>query len=111
MAYDSALLALSDPTRRQVFETLARDGPLPVGRLADGLPVSRPAVSQHLAVLGAAGLVQARPEGARRLYSVRREGLDELRLWIEDLWGEALAAFKQDIENPTEKDAAHDRTN
>ncbi len=99
MAYESALTALADGTRRRVFERL-RAGPLPVGALAHGLPVSRPAVSQHLKVLKQAGLVDERSEGARRLYSVRREGLIELRQWIDGFWDAALEAFKQEVEKP-----------
>ena len=99
MTYESALAALADPTRRQVFERL-RSGPLPVNILARGLPVSRPAVSQHLKVLKNAGLVVERSEGVRRLYSVRREGLIELRDWIDSFWGDALEAFKREVEKP-----------
>jgi DNA-binding transcriptional ArsR family regulator len=99
MTYEDALAALADPTRRKVFERL-RDGPRPVNVLAAGLPVSRPAVSQHLKALKAAGLVQERSEGTRRIYSVRREGLVELRDWIDRLWGDALEAFKAEAEKP-----------
>src|SRR5262249_25865805 len=74
MAYGNALAVLADPTRRKVFERL-RAGPRPVNVLAQGLPVSRPAVSQHLKVLKEAGLVEERSEGVRRIYSLRREGL------------------------------------
>ena len=74
MAYGTALTVLADPTRRQVFERL-RDGPRPVNAIAAGLPVSRPAVSQHLKVLKDAGLVEEHSEGARRIYALRREGL------------------------------------
>jgi DNA-binding transcriptional ArsR family regulator len=97
MAYGNALAVLADPTRRAVFERLRR-GPLPVNRLAAGLPVSRPAVSQHLKALKSAGLVEERSEGVRRIYSVRREGLMELRDWLDGFWDEALAAFKDEIE-------------
>ena len=99
MAYASALAALADPTRRMVFERL-RTGPRAVNVLAAGLPVSRPAVSQHLKALKEAGLVQERSEGVRRIYSVRREGLAELREWLDSFWGDALAAFKQEAERP-----------
>jgi len=98
MAYGKALAVLADPTRRQVFERL-RDGPRPVNLLAAGLPVSRPAVSQHLKVLKDAGLVEERSEGVRRIYSVRREGLAELRDWLDSFWGDALDAFKLEAEN------------
>jgi DNA-binding transcriptional ArsR family regulator len=97
MAYGTALAVLADPTRRQVFERL-RSGPRPVNRIAQGLPVSRPAVSQHLKVLKDAGLVEERSEGVRRIYSLRREGLMELREWLDSFWGEALDAFKLEAE-------------
>jgi DNA-binding transcriptional ArsR family regulator len=97
MAYGNALVVLADPTRREVFECL-RGGPRPVNAIAAGLPVSRPAVSQHLRVLKDAGLVQERSEGVRRIYSVRREGLVELRAWLDGFWGDALDAFKLEAE-------------
>lgn len=93
MAYGEAISALADPTRRAVFERL-RGGPRPVGEIARGLPVSRPAVSQHLQVLHAAGLVRQRREGTRNYYSVDGDGLAELRSYIEGFWEEALDAFK-----------------
>ena len=102
MTYENALAALADPTRRQVFERL-RGGPLSVKALACGVPVSRPAVSQHLRVLKEAGLVAERKEGVRRLYSVRREGLIELRQWIDSFWSDALEAFKREVEKPEGK--------
>lgn len=98
MTYQTALVVLADPTRRQVFERL-RAGPRPVNVLAAGLPVSRPAVSQHLKVLKQAGLVEERSEGVRRIYSVRREGLTELREWLDSFWGNALEAFKLEVES------------
>jgi DNA-binding transcriptional ArsR family regulator len=97
MAYGTALAVLADPTRRQVFERL-RKGPRAVGVIAKGLPVSRPAVSQHLKVLKDAGLVEERSEGVRRIYSLRREGLMELREWLDSFWGDALDAFKLEAE-------------
>ena len=97
MAYGTALTVLADPTRRKVFERL-RTGPRAVNALAAGLPVSRPAVSQHLKVLKEAGLVEERSEGVRRIYSVRREGLSELRDWLDSFWGDALDAFKVEAE-------------
>lgn len=87
-----ALAALADPTRRRVFERL-RDGPKPVGVIAQGLPVSRPAVSQHLKVLREAGLVDEHAEGTRRIYRIDPKGLGALRAWLDQFWGEALAAF------------------
>ncbi|HEX9381375.1 MAG TPA: metalloregulator ArsR/SmtB family transcription factor [Gaiellaceae bacterium] len=93
MAYASALQALGDPTRRAVLEEL-RQGPRAVGEIAARLPVSRPAVSQHLRVLKEAGLVTERQNGARHLYRVDPDGLAELRAYLEGFWEEALASFK-----------------
>lgn len=93
MAYTFAIAALADPTRRAVFESL-RSGPKPVVEIARGLPVSRPAVSQHLRVLREAGLVRERREGTRHFYSVDSEGLAEIRQYFEEFWQEALDAFK-----------------
>ncbi len=92
-----ALDALGDPTRRGIFEALA-SGAMPVGVLARQLPISRPAVSQHLRVLKAAGLVIDRPSGARRVYEIDPSGVDELRSWLEGLWTTALSAFKAPAE-------------
>jgi DNA-binding transcriptional ArsR family regulator len=86
--------ALGDPTRRQVFELL-RSGPRSVGDLAAKLPVSRPAVSQHLRVLESAGLVSHRKQGTRHLYELERSGVAELRSWVDGFWDEALARFKE----------------
>ncbi|HVV34042.1 MAG TPA: metalloregulator ArsR/SmtB family transcription factor [Vitreimonas sp.] len=97
MTYIAALAILGDPTRRQVFERL-RNGPRAVNVIAAGLPVSRPAVSQHLKVLKDAGLVEERSEGARRIYALRREGLMELREWLDSFWDDALEAFKAEAE-------------
>ncbi|MGH3015587.1 MAG: ArsR/SmtB family transcription factor [Gaiellaceae bacterium] len=101
MAYAEALAALADPTRRTVLETL-RLGPRSVGDLARGLPVSRPAVSQHLRVLKNAGLVRERRVGTRNFYSVDGDGLAELRDYFEGFWDEALAAFKEAAERDEE---------
>jgi DNA-binding transcriptional ArsR family regulator len=97
MTYGNALSALADPTRRAVFERL-RDGPASVGDVAAGLPVSRPAVSQHLKALKLAGLVMDRPEGTRRVYSIDPDGLGELRRWLDEFWDAALDAFKNEVE-------------
>jgi DNA-binding transcriptional ArsR family regulator len=97
MAYAEALAALADPTRRRVFERLRR-GPKSVGALARGMPVSRPAVSQHLKALKEAGLVGDRPEGTRRVYFIDPHGLAALRRYIDQLWDEALAAFQMEVE-------------
>jgi len=93
VAYDNALAALADPTRRRVFERL-RSGPKAVIEIAHGLPVSRPAVSQHLKVLKAAGLVREHREGAKRIYAIDPQGLGPLRRWLDQLWGSALDAFE-----------------
>ena len=89
--------ALADPTRRTIFERLV-DGPRAVGELAEGLPVSRPAVSQHLKVLKDAGLVDDRPAGTRRLYSLDPSGLAELRAYFDGFWTAALGQFKAEAE-------------
>jgi DNA-binding transcriptional ArsR family regulator len=101
MAYGRALEALADPTRRAVLEELRR-GPTPVGELAERLPVSRPAVSQHLKVLKEAGLVHDRRDGTRRLYSVERRGLAELREYLDAFWENALEAFKKAADSEQE---------
>jgi len=98
MAYESALAALSDPTRRAVFERL-RAGPRSVGEIAEGLPVSRPAVSQHLKALKDADLVRDEARGTARLYRIHAPGLRALRDWIDGFWDEALANFKNYAEN------------
>jgi DNA-binding transcriptional ArsR family regulator len=95
--YGSALQALGDPTRLAVFEQIARR-PRAVGELAQELPVTRPAVSQHLRVLKEAGLVTDRAEGARRIYHVNPSGVEAIRHWLDGFWNEALAAFKQAAE-------------
>ena len=93
----NAFAALADPTRRSIFERL-RNGPQPVSALARDLPVSRPAVSQHLKVLLDAGLVRVAPEGTRRVYSVEPAGLRELRDWFDGFWDVALESFKTTAE-------------
>ena len=97
MAYGKALQCLSDPTRRRVFERL-RGGPKSVGVLATGLPVSRPAVSQHLKALKNAGLVKDRSEGTRRVYYIDPDGLGDLRRWLDGFWEDALEAFRNEAE-------------
>ena len=89
--------ALADGTRRAIFKRLA-DGPLAVGELADGLPVSRPAVSQHLKILKRAGLVRDRAVGTRRVYHVDPEGVEALRAELDVFWDKALDAFKLIVE-------------
>jgi DNA-binding transcriptional ArsR family regulator len=93
MAYARALETLSDPTRRAVFERL-RAGPLSVSEIAGALPVSRPAVSQHLKILKDAGLVRDEARGTARIYRIHAEGLRELRDWLDGFWDDALARFK-----------------
>jgi len=89
--------ALHDPTRRAVLERL-REGPRPVGEIARGMPVTRPAVSQHLKVLKDAGLVSDRSEGTRRIYYIDPKGLGAMRAWLDQFWEAALTAFAAEIE-------------
>jgi DNA-binding transcriptional ArsR family regulator len=96
--------ALGDPTRRAIFERLA-DRPRAVGELARELPVSRPAVSQHLKVLKDAGLVVGWPEGTRRIYQLRPEGIDALRAELDRFWNQSLANFKAIVEQPSKENA------
>jgi DNA-binding transcriptional ArsR family regulator len=93
MTYQMALATLADPTRRAVFERL-RSGPASVSQIAAGLPVSRPAVSQHLKALRDADLVRDEARGTARIYSIHTPGLRDLRDWIEGFWDEALTNFK-----------------
>jgi len=102
VAYQNGMTALGDPTRRAIFELLA-DGPRPVGEIAEHLPVTRPAVSQHLKVLKEAGLVIDRPNGTRRLYQMDPEGVAALRTYFDRFWIRALASFKQAVEQPLEE--------
>ena len=97
-----AFAALADPTRREVFERLA-EGPKAVGELARGLPVSRPAVSQHLKVLKEAGLVTDEAQGARRVYQIDPQGLGQMRAWLDRFWDQALMAFKDEAEREDDK--------
>jgi DNA-binding transcriptional ArsR family regulator len=105
MTYGNALASLAHPTRRSIFERL-RSGPLSVGSIAQDMPVSRPAVSQHLKVLKEAGLVNERPDGTRRIYYIDPEGLGPLRAWFDQFWDQALASFQNTIEDtkPTKGD-------
>jgi DNA-binding transcriptional ArsR family regulator len=95
--YQNGFSALADPTRRAIFERLAR-GPRAVGELAREFPVSRPAVSQHLKVLKAAGLVLDEPAGNRRLYRVDPRGVEAMRAYFDSFWSDALAAFQRAAE-------------
>jgi DNA-binding transcriptional ArsR family regulator len=98
-----AMDALGDPTRRAVFELL-QGGEQSVGELAARLPVSRPAVSQHLRVLKEAELVDERKDGTRRLYRVDPRGVAEVRAYFDQFWNEALAAFKEAAERPEKEE-------
>ena len=100
MTYSRALTALADPTRRRVFEPL-RDGTRTVGTIARDMPVSRPAVSQHLRVLKEAGLVRDEQDGTRRLYAIDPRGLGPLRRWLDQFWDGALDAFKAEVDRDT----------
>lgn len=103
MANQSAgLSALGDPTRRVIFERLA-ERPRAVGELARELPVTRPAVSQHLRVLKDAGLVVDRPAGARRIYQLDPDGVGALRAYLDEFWNRALAAYKVAVEQRPEE--------
>jgi DNA-binding transcriptional ArsR family regulator len=95
----AGLSALADPTRREIFERVV-ERPRAVGELADGLPVSRPAVSQHLKVLKEAGLVSDTAVGNRRVYTVNPDGVAALRAYFEGFWNRALEAFKDAAERP-----------
>src|SRR5579871_2547323 len=100
-----SLSALGDPTRREIFERVA-ERPRPVGELARGLPVSRPAVSQHLKVLKEAGLVRDVSEGTKRIYHIDPRGVGAMREWLDKHWLEALAAFQKYADDLYEKDKA-----
>jgi len=101
--HDRVFSALYDPTRRAVLERL-RDGPRPVGEIARGLPVTRPAVSQHLKVLKEAGLVADRSEGTRRIYHIDPKGLAAMRAWLDQFWDSALEAFAAEVERGASKE-------
>jgi DNA-binding transcriptional ArsR family regulator len=101
-----AFAALADPTRREIFERLA-GAPRAVGELASELPVSRPAVSQHLKVLKHAGLVIDRAVGTRRVYEIDPNGLGALRAWLDRFWGAALESFKAEIEREAPPSSGH----
>ena len=102
-AYQSEQLdALGDATRRAILDRLL-SGPLPVGKLAEGFPVSRPAISQHLRILKQANLVTDDAFGTRRLYHLNPQGFDSLREYFDRFWSQALAAFKAKVEEPQGK--------
>ena len=101
-AYADGWTALGDPTRRAIFERLIGE-PLAVGEIARELPVSRPAVSQHLRVLKDAGLVVDRAAGTRRIYRVDPQGIGAMRAELDRFWTQALATFKEVVEGPAEE--------
>ena len=102
LAYQTdGFTALGDPTRRAIFESLAAR-PRAVGEIARDLPVSRPAVSQHLKVLKGAGLVVDRPAGTRRIYAVDPDGVEALRAYLDQFWSKTLTAYKAAVEQPEE---------
>jgi DNA-binding transcriptional ArsR family regulator len=100
---DNGIGALGDPTRRAIFELLV-DGPRPVGEIARALPVTRPAVSQHLKVLKDAGLVIDKQSGTRRLYQLNPDGVGALRAYFDRFWSRALVTFKQAVEQTNEEE-------
>jgi len=103
MAYDYAgISALSDSTRRRVFELVAQR-PRSVSELTRALPVSQPAISQHLKVLREAHLVRAEPRGASNIYHLDPHGLGLMRAWIDRMWGDSLEAFRREINSKKEK--------
>ena len=97
MAYDKTFAALADPSRRAVLQRL-KAGPAAVVDIARHMPVSRPAVSQHLKALKDAGLVADRADGARRIYFIDPKGLAAVRRWLDEFWDEALAAYQREVE-------------
>ena len=99
----ASLDALADSTRRQLFELL-RQGPRSVNELAEALPVSQPAVSQHLKVLKQARLVKSRKQGNQRIYTINPDGLAELRDYVEGLWQDVLIAFQEAADTQAEED-------
>ncbi|MGH3766416.1 MAG: ArsR/SmtB family transcription factor [Pseudonocardiaceae bacterium] len=102
---DAGLGLLGDPTRRAIFELLARRS-CSVQELADQLPISRPAVSQHLRVLKEGGLVVSHAEGTRRIYRLNPDGVTALRAWLDGVWSDALAGFHKVAETTTDPDPA-----
>lgn len=100
MEVNAVLAALADPTRRALLKKLSERGALPVGVLAEGSGVSRPAVSQHLAVLKSAGLVQEKRVATRRIYSIELRGVVELRRYLDEMWTAALTALQKHTEAP-----------
>ena len=108
MTYDSVLAALADPTRRTILEML-KDGPSAVGDLAEHLPVTRAAVSQHLRVLREANLVSETADGTKLIYRAEPEGLEELKNYVEDFWSDVLAAYAGAADRPPKKRKSRSR--
>ena len=106
----SGIAALGDPTRRAIFESLARK-PKAVGELAAELPVSRPAVSQHLRVLKDAGLVADRADGTRRIYQIRPQGVQAIHGYLDQMWGQAMASFQAEAEQAADPAPARKTSN
>ena len=104
----TGIAALGDPTRRTIFESLARR-PKAVGELAAELPVSRPAVSQHLRVLKEAGLVSDRADGTRRIYQIRQQGVQAIHGYLDQMWGQAMAGFQAEAERAASRAPAGPR--
>lgn len=102
MAYEQVFSALADSTRRQIFESL-RDEPRTVSDLSAEQPVSRPAVSQHLKILQEAGLVDVQPQGTRRFYFIKHNGLADLRRYLDNFWSDALSAYGEEIGRRTKR--------
>lgn len=98
--------ALGDPTRRQIFELIAKQ-PLSVAQVADQVPVSRPAVSQHLKVLKEVQLVKDEPDGTRRVYSLNRDGINALYRYLDQFWDDALSRFKGVAERAAKNQPPH----
>jgi DNA-binding transcriptional ArsR family regulator len=94
---NAALAALADPTRREILDRL-RGGPRAVGEIADDMPISRPAVSQHLKILKDSGLVAETRQGTRHYFAIATEGIGALRVYLDELWGDALGAFARHVE-------------
>lgn len=103
---DALFEALGDGTRRRIFERVAR-GPASVNELAEGLPVSRPAVSQHLKALSEAGLVESEAKGTKRIYRLQARSVEAMRRWLDSIWDDALQAFAAEIEK--EEQDEHDQ--
>ena len=104
MSYETAISALADPTRRDIIDRL-RAGPMPVSAIAADMPISRPAVSQHLRVLSDAGLLTVTPQGNRRLYAIAPDGVEALRKYLDQLWDDALGAFERAAREKAKGDA------